>query len=311
MLNSVSSFRVAALVGSALVFATPALAQIAPAPVAATADAGAVSDASTSAFENMQLFVGLDGSKQPQDLGINANMGVRIAANTGIPLSKRAGLGLQLGAALNLSDAAVHVLDQIEGTSRRTQTYLTLGLFQQGVSRLSWALSYDFLSQSYYDTFRLGQLRAQAGYGVTRLDEVGAFISAPVHSASGLMDVTPVTLKPITQVNGFLRHTWPTFARTTVWAGVASHHHNIVWVLPENSRSNNVVVYGASLEMPLSNRLSVTGSSNFITPTATGTVDAYLGVTYFPGRKTTASRATFAPPLAVANNPEFPVDMFR
>ena len=258
---------------------------------------------SASPFEHLQLFVGLDGSKQPQDLGINANMGVRVAANTGIPLVSRLGLGLQIGGALNLSDAAVNVLEQIEGTSRRSQTYLTIGLFQQGVSKLSWALGYD--------TVTLGQVRARAGYAATPTDEVGAFVSAPVRGAQGLMATTPVWLDPMTQINGYSRHTWPTGARTTVWLGMARQHHNIVWVIPTDSRSDNVVAYGASLEMPLSNTLSVTGSSNFVTPTATGTVDAYLGVTYYPRRRSPAASSRFAPPLPVANSPEFPVDMRR
>jgi hypothetical protein len=55
----------------------------------------------------------------------------------------------------------------------------------------------------------------------------------------------------------------------------------------------------------------VTGSSNFVTPTSTGTVDAYLGISFYPGRKNAASRGRFTPILPVANNPEFPVDLHR
>ena len=265
-----------------------------------------------SVFENVELFVGLDGSKQPQDLGINANMGVRFAVNSGIPLSKRAGLGAQVGLGVNLSDAAVHVLDQIEGTSRRTQTFLTIGVFQQGVSRFSWAFGYDFLHETYYDTFNLGQLRGQAGYGVSADDELGAWFTKSIRSDNGAVATTSVRLDPITQVNGYFRHTWPTQARTTVWAGIATDHHNVVLVLPGDTRDENAVVYGARLEMPLSNRFSVTGSGNFITPTATGTVDAYLGLTYYPGRRgARIGRGQFAPPMTVGNNPEFAVDLSR
>ncbi len=112
-------------------------------------------------------------------------------------------------------------------------------------------------------------------------------------------------------MNGFLRHAWPTGAHTTVWVGMASHHHDIVFVLPDNSRDKNVVVYGAQLELPLSDRLAITGSGNFLTPAATGTVDAYLGVTFFPGRKKAFARGQFAPPMILSNNPEFPVDLSR
>jgi hypothetical protein len=275
-------------------------------------DSAVSGDADSSPFENIEFFAGLDGSKQPQDLGINANMGVRFAVNAGIPLSSRAGLGAQLGLAVNLSDAAVHVLDQIDGTSRRSQTFLTIGLFQQGVSRLSWALGYDFLHESYYDTFTLGQLRGQAGYALATDDEAGVWFTRSLRGDTASVGSTAVRLDPITQVNGYLRHTWPMQARTTVWAGIATHHHRVVLVLPGDSRDDNVIVYGARLELPLSGRFSITGSGNFITPTATGTVDASLGLTYYPGRpKSTIRRSPFAPPMTVGNNPEFPVDLYR
>lgn len=305
------SFPVAVLAFSSLAFANTVVAQPVAGAAPAAASANAIGATTSSAFENVEFFVGLDGSKQPQDLGINANMGLRLSANTGFPLSRRAGLGLQVGAAVNFSDAAVHVLDQIDGTSRRTQQYLTLGLFQQGVSKLSWALSYDFLHEHYYDDFSLGQVRGQAGYNVTRIDELGGFVTTSVSRDHGVIGETAVTLDPITQVAGYFRRTWPTSARTSAWVGVAAHHHNVVLVFPDNTRDKNVVVYGAQLEMPLSNRLSVTGSSNFVTPTATGTVDAYLGITYYPGRKTTGARGRFSPVLPVGNNPEFPVDLHR
>ena len=85
-----------------------------------------------------------------------------------------------------------------------------------------------------------------------------------------------------------------------------------MWVFPANLRDTNVAVYGARLELPLNDRMAVTGSGNFLTPTATGTVDAYLGVTIFPGRPHHAiARSRFQAPMAVGNNPEFPVDLRR
>lgn len=282
-----------------------------PAAAAAVSSQTPVVPATESWLGNLELFAGLDGSKQPQDLGINANMGVRFAANLGVALLPSAGLGAQIGGAINLSDAAVHVLDQIEGTSRRTQTYLTLGLFQRTASPLSWSLGYDLLHQRYYDTFTLHQLRGQAGVRVAANDEVGGWFTTSLGGQDGTMGGTPVRLDPITQVNGYVTHTWPTRARTTLWAGLAAHHHNIVWVLPDNSRDTNVLVYGARLELPLSDRVSITGSGNFLTPAATGTVDAYLGVTFFPGRARSAVRGRYQPALPVANNPEFPVDLRR
>ena len=265
-----------------------------------------------SIWENLSIFAGLDGSKQPQDLGINANMGIRLSGNLGLPISDRLNLGAQIGAGVNLSDAAVHVLDQIEGTSKRTQTFVTLGLFQTVGGKATWGLAYDMLVQQYYDDFTLGQVRGFAGYNVTGDNEVGVWFTKSAKRDSGSMGGTPVNLDPISQTNGYFAHVWPTGARTRLWLGVARGHHNIVWVLPDNSQDRNVAVYGADLELPLSDRFAVSGSANFLTPTSTGTVDAFLGITFFPGRNAEhRKRGSYSPRLAVANNPEFPVNMHR
>jgi hypothetical protein len=281
-----------------------------PAP-AASAQIAPVNTSKSSLWNNLSVFAGLDGSKQPQDLGINANMGVRFSVNAGFPLPSLGGIGIQAGAAVNMSDAAVHVLDQIEGTSRRTQTFATIGLFQNA-HKMNWGLVYDHLEQSYYDRFSLGQIRGTAGYMVTGSDEIGGWFVKGVLGADGVMGDTPVRLDPISQLNAYLTHTWPTFARTSLWAGVANGHHNIVWVLPDNSRDSQVFVYGAEVDVPLSDRFALAGSANFLTPTATGTVDAFLGLTFFPGRNAHArNRGAFVPRQAVANNPSFATNMSR
>jgi len=113
-------------------------------------------------------------------------------------------------------------------------------------------------------------------------------------------------------VNAYSRRTWASGARTSLWAGVANGHQNVVWVLPDNSRDTHVFVYGSELALPLSPRFEITGAANFITPTSTGTVDAFLGITFYPGRGgSRGARGTFAPLMSVANNPSFAVNLRR
>jgi hypothetical protein len=263
-------------------------------------------------FENFSLFAGLDGSKQPQDLGINAHMGVRTAVNSGLKLAEKWGLGAQVGGALNFSDAAVHVLDQIGGPSRRTQAYLTLGVFQRTSKKFNWALAYDMLHEDYYDNFHLAQFRTDLSYNINAQNSFGASIAKAVRGDDGVMGETPVRLDPISQVHGYFRQVWPTGAMTRLWAGVAGGHNNVVWVFPDNSRKDHVWVYGADLHMPLSDHFAVAGQGNFVTPTATGTVDAYLGVVFYPGRSALRqSQSRFAPVMPVANNPTFSVNLKR
>jgi hypothetical protein len=263
-------------------------------------------------FENLSLFAGPDGSKHPQDLGINANMGVRVAAIWAFPLFDRMKIGAQLGAASNYSYDAVHVLDQIDGPGHRTQQFFTMGVFQRPTPRLSWGLVYDVSFEHYYDNFRFTQWRGQAGYGVTSNNDVGVWFTKAAQGANGTMGTTPVRLDPITQLNVYTRHTWANAAQTSVWVGMASAHNDVVWVFPDNSRDTHVVVYGAELSMPLSEHFAITGSTNLITPASTGTVDAFLGLTFYPGRSGfRAARNTYAPIAAVANNPTMAINLHR
>src|SRR3984893_6468383 len=245
--------------------------------------AAATSNLRMGAFDNLSLFVGPDGSKQPQDLGINTNMGVRFSVNWGLPVSERLKLGIQRGVGANVSDNAVHVLDQIQGTTRRTQTFVTAGVFEHPTETISWGLVYDTVFEHYYDDFLLSQLRGQVGYSVTKDNEIGASFTKELQSGNGVMVVTPVRLDPIDQIKGYTRHAWATRAQTTVWVGVANCHNDVVWVFPDNSRDTHVLLYGAQLYMPLSERFAVTGAANLLTPASTGTVDAYLGVSFFLG----------------------------
>jgi hypothetical protein len=91
-----------------------ALVAVAARPAAAQTPAPAQPSGSSSGVQNLNIFAGLDGSKQPQDLGINANMGVRFSANWGFGLSQKDGLGGQVGIGVNLSDFSgqVHLLDR-------------------------------------------------------------------------------------------------------------------------------------------------------------------------------------------------------
>jgi hypothetical protein len=256
-----------------------------------------------------RLFVGPDGSKQPQDLGINAHMGIRFGGDWSIRLAENAPL-LEAGIGVNMSDAAVHVLDQLGGPSRRTQLFLTVGASQHH-GGLVWALAYDHLRQAYYDTSHLAQLRGQFGFDLSGGNEAGVFVAKSLRGADARVLDQTVRLDPISSVNGYFRRAWAaTGGDTTLWAGVAAGHHNVVWVLPDNSRSENVFVYGADVHLPLDDRFAILGAANFLTPTSTGTVDAYLGVAFYPWKGARTGRM-HRPVLTAANNPTFPVNMHR
>jgi hypothetical protein len=263
-------------------------------------------------LDNLSVFLGLAGSKQPQDAGINANFGGRLAINEGLPLLKNWGVGLQIGTAVDYSAGAVHVLDQIDGTTDRWQSFTTVGLFQRTSGGFNWGVVYDFQYERYFDRFDLGQWRGQVGYAFNDSNEVGLRGALRDHGDSGTLAKQTVHLEPITQGTIYWRHTWATLVDTSFWVGMAERHHRVVFVFPDNSSSHDVFVFGADLRVPLNDHFALFGSANFLTPNDTGTVDAYLGIEFYPGGGVRAAcRHRFAPLLPVAGNPEFSVDLSR
>jgi len=263
-------------------------------------------------FDNVSLFLGLDGSKQPQDLGINANFGGRTSVNWGFPLVRAMGIGGQIGTSLNYSDSAVKVIEEIDGHKDRFQNFTTVGVFQRTCCGLSWAVVYDFLSEEYFESFSFGQWRGQIGYEVSQSDEIGIWAALGDRGDAGSFLGTPIRLSPITQGNLFWRHTWPNLARTTLWAGIAEGHGGVVFVFPNDLPSHERLVFGSNMHVPLNEWLALFGEANFISPSDTGTVDAYLGFALYPGggaRK--VGKRRFAPLLPVANNPTFAIDLVR
>jgi hypothetical protein len=266
--------------------------------------------AGTGWLDNLSLFVGLDGSKGPEDLGINANFGARGAVNWGYPLLENIGLGVQLGTAVNYARTAVRVLRSIDGTRERTQSFTTVGLFERTDFGLNCGLVYDFLYESYYRSLDLGQWRGQLGYDVGSNDEVGLWGTLEDHGDSAKVGGQAFHLLPILQGNLFWKHIWSNEAATRIWIGLAEEHGRFVLVAPGNSSVHHPIVFGADVYIPLSERLAIFGEANFITPNDTGTVTATFGFAFYPGGGVKqAGRSRFAPLLPVANNATFAVDL--
>ena len=263
-------------------------------------------------LENLSLFGGLEGSKQPQDFGVNANFGGRFHANMGIPLVKECGLGLQIGTAINYTDNAVQVFERVEGNRDRFQSYSTLGLFQRLDCGFSWAVGYDFLYQESFDNFNLGQWRSDLGYRFNQCHEVGTWFTISDKSDGGNFGgIIPLTFDPITQGSVYYRRNWENDAQTTVWLGVAEGHSEVNVALGDLDHVGERVVFGADIFVPLSTHLAIFGQANFLTPADSGTVDSFLGIAYYPGGSHGARERKFAPRLPVGNNTTFATDLSR
>lgn len=260
------------------------------------------------ALDNLSLFGGLEASRQPQDLGVNANFGGNLSANVGIPLWES--IGFQAGVGVNLSKAGVKVLRVAEGTRSRTQFFGTVGFFTR---HDDWygGIAYDHQESSYYTRITAGQFRGEAGYYIGGGHTVGVLgTAAAVGDEATLLGAT-FNLRPISQASLFWNHVWETGAETRLWLGVAGQHGTDIITLPDTTRTDLVAVFGLQVFVPLDEHFALFGQGNFVTPSDTGTLDAYLGFAYFFGGSRESRTNRFAPVLPVANNPTFALDLRR
>ena len=272
-------------------------------------------------LENLMLFLGLEGSKQPQEFGANAHFGGRFSANIGLPLSEELGLGVQVGTAINYTDNAVEVFERVNEVRGRTQSYTTIGLFQRHESGVVWALAWDHLYQTYFDKTHLNQIRGRIGFQITEKDQIGLRGSASHDSDRAVFNVFgavpfPVVFEPLSQGSVYWQHRWESEVETMFWVGVAESHgqRNVAFEaafgLPPQEPSGRDLLCGAQIHVPLNDHWALFGQGNFVTPAYTGTVDSYLGFAFYPGggaRRATQKR--FAPVMPVANSTNFTTDL--
>lgn len=263
-------------------------------------------------WQETSFSMGLDGSKQPQDFGVNALFGGRVHGDIGIPVWEETGLGAHVGLGFNFSANAVTVFEAVGETDHRNQLFLTLGLFQRTQSHVTWAAGYDFQWTDYYSALSLGQFRGSVGYLMNPKNEVGLWGTLRGHTDTADVAGTPVNLQSINQLNMYWRHLWQFGADTMFWIGLSDGHGEEVLVFAPAPDKDSVFVFGAALDIPLSDNWALTGQANFHQPADTGTVDAFLGLTYYVGgAHKSLQRRKFSPVLPVANNPQFAVDLSR
>lgn len=263
-------------------------------------------------FDEFSAMLAMDGSKQPQDLGVNANAGLQASMNWGLPLLLEHDLGLQVGTNLTATQNAVRVYEMLGESTSRTQSFTTVGAFRRFDNGIAVGGVYDFLYEDSYDQFFLGQWRMRASYAILEQDEIGLTAQLRSNSDSGFFNATPVTLRSINQSSTYWRRFWSTGAQTTAWLGLADRHSEDNIVTGPASAKNDSFLYGADIFFPLTRSLAIYGETNMILPYDTGTVDAFLGVQWFPGNRAfSARRGKFSPLLPTASPVSFSTDWSR
>ena len=258
-------------------------------------------------------FFGIDGSKQPQDFGANANLGVAAQLNYAGPLWAERGIGFQIGSRVTFTGNAVQVFELLGESKDRFQNFTTVGLFQRLDSGFSYGFAYDYANVESFDSFSLGQWRVRASFELTPVDEIGVTLNFSDRSDTGRFNDENVVLDPVDQLHIYLRRNWQSGVNTSFWLGVGDKHSEenaITGTLPPKT---NQLLFGAEIFAPLNDWMAIYGETNIMMPADTGAVDAYLGIQFAPrGIRRTQSRSNrFRTFLPVASNPTFTTDLNR
>ena len=263
-------------------------------------------------LQEFSILGAIDGSKQPQDFGVNANLGGQAGFNWGIPLLSDYGIGAQIGTGVTATANAVRVFEPVIGNTDRIQHYTTVGLFQRLDCGFGWGCVYDHLYEDSYDSFSLSQWRIRGSYDCNACNQIGITAMIAGNSNSGFAGATAVTLAPITQGHVYWRRIWQSGTQTTFWAGVAEGHSEANLALGDGPPADDQFLFGADILAPLNDSFAIYGETNLMMPADTGTVDAFLGIQWFPGKSAYRARRTkFSPMMWLASTTSFSVDLTR
>ncbi|QEG23418.1 DUF6666 family protein [Mariniblastus fucicola] len=258
-------------------------------------------------------LVGIDGSKQPQDFGANANFGTALRIAWSAPLSESHGIGYQIGSRVTFSANAVQVFELLGESKDRFQNFTTVGVFRRSDQGFNFGVAYDWLSQESFDQFNLSQWRAKASFDITPSVEIGTTLHIANRSDRGFFNAEEVQLDPVEQLNIFVRQHWDTGTVTAFWLGVADRHSEENAVTGTLPPKDNQLLFGAELFAPLNSWMAIYGQTNLVMPADTGAVDAFLGLEFSArGIRRAHSRSNrFRPMFAVASSPTFTTDLTR
>ncbi len=262
-----------------------------------------------SRLDQLSFLAAIDGAKQPQDYGVNADLGIRLRVNYSAPLAESYGLGYQVGTAVNWTDNAVRVFEVLGEDTSRFQSYTTFGLFQR-LDGWGWGAVYDHLYQDGFDKTTLGQFRGQVSRDVTANTQIGLMGRLRAFDDTANFLGTPVTLRSINQGSVYFRHFFETGVQSTWWLGLVDEHGESNAVTGASPARDESFVIGADFYAPLNDSLALYGETNLITPADTGTVDAFFGMVWYPfNNAKRANRARFSPMQPVAAATSFAVDL--
>lgn len=296
------------------------------APCESRCDPGAMLGCDTCPRYGIVGFAGLDSFKGVSDGFLPSNFGAVTGLNAAVPVPGLSdyGIGWQLGMSYGIYDFDGRV-SFVNPAHSQQQVFVTTGFFHkaEGDRRLSFGIVYDWMINDEWGDVAtsptLGQWRGQVEYALSGSNAVGVWgclrdrgTTQFVNTIFGPLDASN---RAISQVNLFWHHKFDAGADSYLYVGI-----------PERDRldaaeggSLGDLTIGASLQVPLSERLALYANGSYFRPSASAGpaaaieagYDVSLGVAwYFGGHAVSHSinGACGLPYMPMANNSNFLVD---
>jgi hypothetical protein len=267
-------------------------------------------------------FAGLDSFKGVSDSSFPSNFGAVTGVNSGVLLPGLSdyGLGWQTGLSYGVYDFDGRGTTWVDQAKSQQQIFVTTGFFHKanGDQRLSFGVVYDWMFNDMWGLGgidpTLGQWRGQVEYALSGCNAVGVWGCArDLASVQSRPFQVDIANRAVSQVNLFWHHKFCSGADSYLWFGIPDHGRLngdgslIDWTI------------GASVQVPLSDRLALYANGAYFHPSAAagsnGAIDSGydvgMGVVWYFGggaRSCAINGKCATPYMPVANNSTFLVD---
>jgi hypothetical protein len=272
-------------------------------------------------------FAGLDSFKGISDGTYPSNFGAVTGLNAATPIPGLGDYGMnwQLGMSYGVYDVDGSASLAVPSPARsQQQIFVTTGFFHKADCdhRLSFGLVYDWMINNEWGSLgvdpTLGQWRGQIEYAFSGCNAVGVWGThrdLVSRIDIGAVDREIVTNRAVDQVSMFWHHHFCCGADSYIWTGVADRTR----IDTDEGGSLGEWTLGASVTVPLTDRLGLYANGSYFRPTASaGAIaaveqgyDVSMGVVwYFGGNAVSHSinGKCGLPYMNVANNSTFLVD---
>jgi hypothetical protein len=215
-------------------------------------------------YRDLTVGAGVTSFTNGTDLGINGNYGANEYINWSMPFWNAFGIGWQLGARAvqtGYQPTTVNVAGTSFTRPARDQVFVTTGFFTRAFEGrgLQGGAVYDYLSDQYYDTVDVAQIRSELSY-VWGYHEIGYW------GAHNILNQNSFFLpRPTATANGTTVDFYSAFYR--LHFGDANE-----WRIWGGATANGEGIFGSQVRAPMTKSFAIEGMFTYLVPKASETI---------------------------------------